>query len=87
MPLSSSASCVRAWKRCSVLVSSVVLLCVGAAMPVCASVPPGTSVTASSADLKLNIEADGIPDTVTCSQLTDTFAVTSAESTKATISI
>ncbi|MGO9344381.1 MAG: hypothetical protein ACLP6E_17985 [Acidimicrobiales bacterium] len=54
-------------------------------MPVYASVLPGTSVTASSAEFILHIEVDGVPDTVTCTQLTDTFVVTSGESSKATI--
>jgi hypothetical protein len=83
--VSSRLHCAHLWKRRSVLVSSAVLMWVGVAVPVYASVTPGTKVTASSSDLKLNIQANGVPDTVTCGQVTDTFVVTSKDSAKATI--
>ncbi len=85
MPVSSDLHSVRRWKRGFVAAWVVTLLSVGAAVPVYASVLPGTSVTASSAEFILHIEVDGVPDTVTCTQLTDTFVVTSGESSKATI--
>jgi hypothetical protein len=56
-----------------------------ASSPVSASVPPGTSVTDSSGKMDLRITVDGADDTVTCNQFTDTFVVSSGETTKATM--
>jgi hypothetical protein len=85
MPVSPSFKRPRFWHRAFVASWVVFILLVGVAAPVRASVPPGTSVTASSTDLKLNIEVDGLADTITCGQFTSTFVLTSKESTKATI--
>jgi hypothetical protein len=83
---SSNLNGVCRWKRGSILLSIAILLtAVVAVGPVYASVSPGTTVTASSARLSLNFEVNGVADTVTCDEFTDTFVVTSGESIDATI--
>jgi hypothetical protein len=87
MMSSSNLNTVRLLKQGCVLFSIAVLLAVLVAdVPVYGSVAPGTSVTASSAKLTMNVEVDGVADTVTCAEFTDTFAITSNENTEATIS-
>jgi hypothetical protein len=58
---------------------AALLVVIGTVGPVYASVPPGTSVTASSQRLTLDVEVQGAPDTITCDGVTDTFVVTSGE--------
>lgn len=73
-------------RRRAFVVPLVLLLGVlGASTPASASVAPGTSVTASSGKLNLQVVVDGAPDTITCDQFMDTFSVSSGETTKATI--
>jgi hypothetical protein len=73
------------WKRRAILVWPAVLVWIGVAVPANASVSPGTSVTASSAELVLNIEVDGLANTVKCVQIDDTFVVTSKDYSRVTI--